>query len=193
MLRLGITGGIGSGKSVVCSIFNTLGVPVYNADTRAKFLVNSVASLQSDIKKFFGPKSFEDGVYNRKYISALVFGNTEKRLQLNRIIHPYVLNDWDEFCEQNKDRSYIVKEAAIMLETDSKKSIDRIVLVYSPLELRIERIMKRDDLDRETILKRMEAQMPEEEKLELADEVIYNDSKHSLIEQVLKIHKRLNA
>lgn len=191
MLRLGITGGIGSGKSTVCQIFESLGVPVYNADARAKYLVANNMDLQAELTAAFGEQTFINGEYNRTYIAGIVFADKFQLEKLNRIIHPYVLADWDKFCLQFAQLPYVVKEAAIMLETDSKNSVDKIALVYAPLALRLERVIKRDGSDPELVKARMAMQMPEEEKLALADYVIKNDNEHSLIEQVLNLHKQL--
>lgn len=190
MLKVGITGGIGSGKSTVCAIFEKLGIPVYYADTRAKALVNSHAELQSKITAAFGENSFNKGAYNRAFIASIVFADRTKLDLLNDIIHPYVFNDWLEFCHLHQNAPYVIKEAAIMLETESKKTVDFVVLVHAPLELRIERIMHRDASSRAEIEARIKAQMPESEKLKLANAVIYNDQKSSLIEQVLILHQR---
>lgn len=189
MLKLGITGGIGSGKSLVCSIFHQLGVPVYNADERAKFIINFDDELKNKIIQNFGEFSYVNGVYNRKYISDIVFENKHRLQVLNDIIHPVVFNDWKVFCNQHQNEKYIIKEAAIMLETESKNTVDKIVLVYSPLQLRIERTMKRDNSNEEEVLKKINNQMPEEEKLQLVDYVIFNDGNTSLIEQVMELHK----
>lgn len=191
MLRLGVTGGIGSGKSTVCQIFESLGVPVYNADARAKFLVGNDKALQAELSSAFGEQTFINGEYNRTYIAGIVFADKFQLEKLNAIIHPHVLADWDAFCSHYTNLSYVVKEAAIMLETDSKNSIDKVALVYAPQNLRIERVMTRDGVDRAVVEARMAMQMPEEEKLKLADFIIYNDADHSLIEQVLHLHQQL--
>lgn len=191
MLRLGVTGGIGSGKSTVCQIFESLGVPVYNADARAKFLVGNDKALQTELSSVFGEQTFINGEYNRTYIAGIVFADKFQLEKLNAIIHPHVLADWDAFCSQYAHLSYVVKEAAIMLETDSKNSIDKVALVYAPQNLRIERVMTRDGVDKAVVEARIAMQMPEEEKLKLADFVIYNDAEHSLIEQVLHLHQQL--
>ena len=191
MLRLGVTGGIGSGKSTVCQIFETLGVPVYNADARAKYLVAHDLHLQADLISAFGDQTFINGEYNRAYIAGIVFADKFQLEKLNAIIHPHVLADWDAFCSQYTHLPYVVKEAAIMLETDSKNSIDKVALVYAPQNIRIERVMSRDGVDRALVEARMAMQMPEEEKLKLADFVIYNDQQHSLLEQVIALHRQL--
>ncbi len=188
MLRLGITGGIGSGKTSVCRIFETLGVPVYYADVRAKQLVEQEAALKDELIKCFGAETFQNGKYNRPYIAGIVFSDKNRLEQLNSIIHPYVLKDWEKFCSEHKDSVYVVKEAAIMLETQSRDSVDRIYLVYAPADLRIIRVMKRDGSQAADIKARMDAQMPEEEKMAMADGVILNDGKNSLIDQVRKLH-----
>jgi dephospho-CoA kinase len=189
MIRLGITGGIGSGKSTVCNMFAYLGVPVYNADERAKWLVNHHAGLRSDIIAAFGAEAFAGGEYNRSYIAGIVFSDKSKLEKLNSIIHPVVLNDWAEFCKEHSQQTYVIKEAAIMLEAGGRASLDKIILVYCPKELRIQRLMERDRLTREEIELRINSQMPEEEKMKLVDHVIYNDQEHSLLEQVQNLHQ----
>jgi len=191
MLRLGITGGIGSGKTTVCRLFEHLAVPVYNADSRAKYLVEHVQDLKSELLSAFGPETFLNGLYNRSYIAGIVFADPVKLKLLNGIIHPYVLKDWAQFCFEHRNEAYVIKEAAIMLESDGRQSVDRIALVYAPFEMRMERLLNRDASDPEAIRARMKAQMPEEDKMKLADDIIYNDGRHSLIWQVLDLHKRM--
>ena len=191
MLRLGITGGIGSGKTLVCSIFQQLDVPVYNADTRAKWLINNHKELKTKLINQFGEATFKDGLYNTAHISAIVFGNPTQLSILNAIIHPTVFEDWKQFCETHKSAPLVIKEAAIMLETDSKFTVDKIALVYAPLAIRMQRVMQRDQISEADLLKKINAQMAEEEKLKLADYVIVNDGEQSLVEQVLKLHQQL--
>ena len=190
MLRVGITGGIGSGKTTVCSIFEKLGIPVYYADSRAKELVNTNSELQNKISNAFGQNSFIEGAYNRAFIASIVFSDKKKLELLNSIIHPFVLNDWEVFCQLHKQSPYVIKEAAIMLETESKNSVDHILLVHAPLETRIKRIQERDKVSENEIKARIESQMPDEEKIKMADSIIYNDQTHSLIEQVLDLHQK---
>lgn len=191
MIKLGITGGIGSGKTTVCKHFAQLGIPVYNADERAKYLVNHQKDLQKEIIFHFGEDSFINGEYNKAYISNIVFKDSQKLKILNHIIHPYVFNDWESFCLLHQTSPYVIKEAAIMLETDSKNTVDRIVLVYAPVELRIKRVMARDGVEENLVLNRIKQQMPDEEKIKLVDFIIYNDDEHSLESQVLNIHQIL--
>lgn len=190
MLRVGITGGIGSGKTTVCSIFEKLGVPVYYADSRANSLVNTNSELQNKISNAFGQNSFIEGAYNRAFIASIVFSDKQKLELLNSIIHPFVLNDWEAFCQKHNESPYLIKEAAIMLETESKNSVDHIVLVHAPLETRIHRIQERDKVTENEIKARIESQMPEDEKMKMADSIIFNDQEHSLIEQVLNLHQK---
>jgi len=190
MLRVGITGGIGSGKTTVCSIFEKLGVPVYYADSRAKSLVNTNSELQNKISNAFGQNSFIEGAYNRAFIVSIVFSDKQKLELLNSIIHPFVLNDWEDFCQKHNESPYLIKEAAIMLETESKNSVDHIVLVHAPLETRIHRIQERDKVTENEVKARIESQMPEDEKMKMADSIIFNDQEHSLIEQVLNLHQK---
>lgn len=191
MLRLGVTGGIGSGKTTVCRIFEQLGVPVYYADKRAADLVEQNLQLREDIIHYFGSKAFNNGHYNRPYIASVVFSDKVKLDLLNSLIHPYVFSDWEAFCRQHAGKPYVVKEAAIMLETESRKTVDKVVLVYAPEELRIQRTMERDHTNKEAVLARIKSQMPEEDKLKLADAVIYNNGERPLIPQVLELHRQI--
>lgn len=191
MLKLGITGGIGSGKSTVCRIFEHLGVPVYNADSRARELIAENLQLRAELIRHFGNEAFANGTYNTAYMAGLVFHDRSKLALLNSIVHPYVFKDWEDFCSQHAESPYVVKEAAIMLETESRKTVDKVVLVFAPEELRIQRSMRRDGSSREKVLARMASQMPEAEKLKLADRVIYNDGSKALIPQVLELHRAL--
>ncbi|MDI1234812.1 MAG: dephospho-CoA kinase [bacterium] len=191
MLRLGITGGIGSGKTLVCSIFQHLGVPVYNADTRAKWLINNHSELKSKLIKQFGEATFKEGLYNTAHISAIVFGNPSQLALLNDIIHPIVFEDWKQFCNAHNTAPLVIKEAAIMLETDSKFTVDKIALVYAPLAMRMQRVIVRDGLSEMDLMKKIKSQMPEEDKLKLVDFVIINDGEESLIEQVKGLYKEL--
>ena len=191
MIRLGITGGIGSGKTLVCSIFQQLGVPIYNADARAKWLINNHPDLKSKLTQQFGEATFKDGLYNTAHISSIVFGNPTQLALLNAIIHPTVFEDWKQFCETQKSAPLVIKEAAIILETDSKYTVDKIALVYTPKAVRMQRVMQRDQISEADLLKKINAQMAEEEKLKLADYVIVNDGEQSLVEQVIKLHQQL--
>lgn len=188
MLRIGITGGIGSGKTTVCAIFSTLGIPIYNSDERAKKIMVENQSVVNKLKAQFGSTIyFEDGSINRVLLSQIVFNDKEQLTKLNEIVHPAVFEDMIKWYAQNQNHKYVLQEAAIMYESGSYKMLDKTILVYADQEIRIERVMKRDKVDRIAVLARMDKQMPESEKLKLADFLIYNNGE-SLIDQVMKLH-----
>lgn len=195
MLKVGITGGIGSGKTTVCKLFEQLGVPVYYADERAKYLMQHEHYLIDLIKQNFGAEVYDNGgVLNRRLLAEKVFNNTEKLALLNSLVHPAVFRDTERFVEQQqiKNLPYAMKEAALLVETGSYKTLDKLIVVTAPLDLRIQRISERDGASREDILARMRNQLPEEEKLKLADYIITNDKDtEHLKKQVLNIHEQL--
>lgn len=191
-MQIGITGGIGSGKSLVSRIFQCLGIPVYDADSHAKELMTTDGILISNIKKEFGELSFNrDGSLNRKYLSSAVFNDSVKLGKLNSLIHPRVAEDYKRWLEQHEGYSYTIKEAAIMFEANSDKVLDKTIVVSAPEDLRIERVLKRDShRNVDQIRKIIENQMPEQEKLKRADFILINDEKKLLIPQVLELHSR---
>lgn len=192
MLKIGITGGIGSGKSTVCQIFELLGVPVYYADDRAKFLMQHDPVLQAALKKHFGDKVYqEDGELDRAYLSSLVFGDTEKVALLNSLVHPAVAADSEVWLQGHQHLPYALKEAALLFESGSYRQLDAIISVTAPLELRIERVIKRDSSTREAVLARIAHQWPQDKKDALADYLIVNDGTHLLIPQILHVHREL--
>ncbi len=190
-MQIGITGGIGSGKSTVCKIFEVLGIPVYYADDRAKWLMNNDANLIEGVKSVFGDEAYQAGTLNRPFIASIVFNDKSKLAKLNALVHPAVFQDGIAWNEANADAPYTLKEAAILFESGSYLTVNKVITVFAPKEIRIQRVLTRDDTTREAIEARMDKQMPEKEKIERSDFVIYNDDKHSLIEQVLNIHKIL--
>lgn len=189
-LKIGITGGIGVGKSVVTKIFKILGIPTYDADREAKdIMVKNDAVRQSLMQTFGKEVYFEDGSLNREWLGKRVFGDAEELKKLNAIVHPAVIKDGEDWAAAQTS-IYSVKEAALLFESGSYKALDFTILVVSPLELRIERVMQRDKVDREEVLGRINKQMPEEEKEKLSDCIVYNDDEHSLIEQVMELHQK---
>lgn len=195
MQKIGITGSIGSGKSIVCKIFEQLGVPIYNADERAKLLMISNAEIINKVKFLFGHESYsETGELNRKHLSDIAFNNKDLLTQLNQIVHPIVFKDFDNWLlkKEQLNINYIIKEAALMFETDSYKKLDKFIVVTAPMELRISRTMQRDSILKEQVLSRMNNQLSQEEKLAKADYEIINDEQTSLIEQVFSLHQLLN-
>ncbi len=192
MLKVGITGGIGSGKTTVCQIFATLGIPIYYADTRAKELMISDSDVIHQIKELFGASAYdENGLFNRKHIAEKAFTNKDLLQQLNAIVHPAVFQDTLVWYQTHHEKPYSLYEAAIMFESGSYKLLDKVITVFAPIEDRIERTMKRDNITRKEVLERIDKQLSEEEKIKRADFVIYNDHSQPLIEQVLTIHQQL--
>jgi dephospho-CoA kinase len=190
-LQIGITGGIGSGKSTVYQIFSALGVPVYDADSRAKSLMTTDGILMSQIKKEFGVLSFRaDGSVDREYLAQAVFNDQEKLEKLNGLIHPRVAEDYNAWMGK-QENEYVLKEAALLFETGSYRVLDKIIVVHAPKELRINRVLKRDShRTREQVQHIMQNQLSDEEKIKRADFVIMNDESALVIPQVLKLHEQ---
>lgn len=190
--QVGITGGIGSGKSVICKIFTCLGVPVYDADSRAKSIMTTDGILIAQIKKEFGDLAYlPDGSLDREYLSRVIFENQEKRTLLNQMVHPRVAADTDRWLDQNREASYVVRESALLIESGAYLRVDKVLLVTAPEELRIKRVLARDPLRlREEVVKIMATQLPEEEKKKVADVVVYNDETQLLVPQILHLHNQ---
>ena len=187
MKIIGLTGGIGSGKSTVLELFKILGVKTYSADESAKKLVNTDPYLINLIKSSFGENIYDKGQLNSKKLSDIVFENKEKLKLLNSIIHPAVAKDFKLFLNSNNE-DYIVKEAAIIFETKSENNYDKIILIQSPLEIRIERVINRDNISREEVMKRINNQLDENLIIDKCDYVISNENKEDLKDKVLSIH-----
>lgn len=190
MLKVGITGGIGSGKSIVSRVFEVLGIPVYYADTEAKRLMNSDEQLIRQLVLHFGPGAYDNGVLNRKYLAAQVFGNTEKLELLNSIVHPVTIADAERWM-QEQSTPYAIKEAALIFESGSQEHLDIVIGVYAPEPLRIQRVMHRDNVSREEVKARMSKQINETIKMRLCDYVITNDDQQLVLPQVEQLHKVL--
>lgn len=194
MLRVGITGGIGSGKTTACKLFEKLGVPVYYADNRAKELMVDNKQLRNLIIQNFGTQSYaEDGSLNRLYLSSVVFSDEKKLELLNALVHPVVAADsesWNTILER-KNFVYSLREAALLVETGSYKLLDKLIVVTAPEQERIKRVMLRDGGLEQQVKNRINAQMPDSEKLKLADFIIENTELISLAQQVKNIHERI--
>ena len=189
MLIVGLTGGIGSGKSLVAEIFSKLGIPVYSADDRAKKLMHS-PEVSQKIIEVFGESAYTDGKLNRPYLAKQVFSDKEKLDKLNSIVHPAVRLDHEEWLvEQNAP--YTIREAAILFESASYQDCDKIITVNAPEEIRIDRVMKRDGISADEVRSRMKNQITDEERSSRSNYVIYNDGKKMLLPQVIEIHKAL--
>lgn len=191
-LQIGITGGIGSGKSLVTRIFSLLGVPVYDADSRAKSIMTTDGILVSQIKKEFGVLSFRsDGSVNREYLADHVFSNPDKLKVLNNLVHPRVAEDFKRWVN-GQQSAYVIKETALLFETGSGNQLDKIIVVSAPEPLRISRVLQRDAHRTEQQVKDiMRNQLSEEEKLSRADYILVNDEQKLLIPQVLELHQQL--
>ena len=192
MLRIGLTGGIGSGKTTVAKIFETLGIPVYYADEAAKKMMNTDASLKEAIIKHFGGQAYSNGEIDRKYIASLVFSDPAKLKQLNALIHPATIRDAEAWMKKQK-APYIIKEAALLFESGANKSVDQVIGVYAPLPVRIKRVMKRDGVTEEDVTKRISRQMNEAEKMKQCHFVITNNEEQLLLPQVLDLHKKFST
>ena len=190
MMKVGLTGGIGSGKTTVAQVFSHLGVSVYSSDERAKSIMISDSELMLQIKAAFGSEAYINGSLNRTYIAAKVFSNQSELNKLNTIVHPALKRDFDLWCTQQKG-VYIVKEAAILFESKAHIGLDKVVLVTAPEELKISRVLNRDSSTRKEVLSRMDKQWSDVEKRVLSDFEIQNDEQHSVLNQVLAIHKSL--
>ena len=190
MIKIGLTGGIGTGKSVVAGIFLSLGVPVFNADQEAK-KAYSDAGVLNEIKDLFGDKVFDDQSINFVRLSNLIFSDKNALRKLNNIIHPFVIGKFERWVEENDTAPYVIMESAILYETSYEVIFDKMIAVTAPKELCITRVMKRDGIDRDMVLKRMSNQFPNEIKLERSDYSIQNDDNELLIPQVLEIHNYL--
>jgi dephospho-CoA kinase len=190
MLKIGLTGGIGSGKTTVAHIFEVLGIPVYYADDAAKRLMNEDENLKQQIITNFGEESYTDGKLNRYHLSTVVFSDVEKTKLINSIIHPSTIADANEWM-QKQTTAYAVKEAALIFEANAERHLDLIIGVQTPLALRIKRVMQRDNITEEAVLARIEKQMNDEEKLGRCDFIISNNEQDLLIPQVVALNKKL--
>ena len=192
MYRVGLTGGIGSGKSTIAAIFEVLGIPVSNADKDAKRVMNEDPELRAGIIQHFGTEAYAGGALNRKYLAAQVFTDPARLELLNSLVHPATIRDGQKWMRGLDDKyPYAIREAAIIFETSAAAHLDFIIGVYAPATLRIHRTMQRDKITREEVLQRMENQIDEEIKMRLCDAVIKNDDQSAVLPQVLELHKRL--
>jgi len=196
MLRIGITGGIGSGKTTVAKIFEVLGVPVYYADDAAKKLMNEDEALQQKIIAAFGADIFEDKKLNRARLASIIFNDPEKLSLLNSIVHPATIADAEKWMKQfskagSKKTAFAIKEAALIFESGAQNKLDYVIGVHAPYKLRLQRAMLRDNLTKDEVESRMEKQMDETKKMNLCNFIITNDEVQLLIPQVVELHKKL--
>lgn len=189
MLKIGITGGIGSGKTFICKMFEELGVPVYYADERAKYLMNHQEEVIEAIKSAFGENAYQNGMLNRPVLAENVFSNKENLQKLNNIVHPAVFKDTQQWVAQHQDAPFILKEAALLFETGTYNQFDKNILITAPADVRIVRVMERDKVSKEQVEARMKNQLSDAEKMELADFIINNDGNTEVNKVVQKLHE----
>lgn len=186
-IKLGITGGIGSGKSLVCRLLESMGIPVYISDVEARRLTAADPFIHKGLVALLGKKVYADGVLNKPLLASCLFGNPEQAKRVNGIIHPRVKEDFRRWAQAHAAFPVIAIESAILIESGFAGEVDVIVLIYAPVEIRIERAVKRDSTSREWIEKRVRSQMSDEEKREEADFILVNDGETPLIPQVLEL------
>lgn len=194
MLKIGITGNIGSGKTTICKLFELLKTPVFYADFHAKKVMMEDPVLAEAIRNDFGAEAyFEDGSLNRKYISNIVFNNDAELKKLNALVHPAVFRAFDTWAEQHQHNFYVLKEAALLFESGSNQQCDQTIVVAAALDARVKRVVQRDQLTEEEVLRREKKQIPQEEKEAKANFIIHNDAQNMVVPQVLQIHQQLLA
>ncbi len=190
MKIIGVTGGIGSGKSMVCDVFATLGIPVFEADEQAKKIYEDYPQLLDTLRDLFGDAIMHNGHLNKPALAKIVFNNEAELLKLNALVHPLVKDQFHQWIRQ-QNAPYIIREAAILIESGAYAGCDRIILVTAPADLRIKRVMKRSGLSAEEISARISKQMNDEEKSKYADYIIQNDDTQLIVPKVLMIHNEL--
>lgn len=193
MITIGITGGIGSGKSVVSEIFRLHGIPLYNADREAKKLNDSSSYIREQLTRQFGEDIYRDGLLDRKKLAAIIFQDSHQLSFVNSIIHPELAKHFAGWCQQRANYPMVVLDAALLIEAGFHQFVDKVIMVQAPKALRIARVMQRDGMGVDEVEARMKSQLPEEEKMKYADFVICNDNKHSLIHQVSEVVKRVGV
>lgn len=192
MIKLGVTGGIGSGKSVVCEALRLHNIPVYDADLEAKSLNDTSPVIREKLIEAFGAELYKNDKLDRKKLAQLIFNDEKNLRQVNSIIHPELAKHFEKWTDGRMEHSIVAIDAAVLFEAGFQQFVDKTITVFSPIETRIERVVKRDNLTREHILSRINSQMSDEEKIKLSDFVIINDNKHSILEQVSTILKTIS-
>ncbi|AYD46634.1 dephospho-CoA kinase [Arachidicoccus soli] len=187
MLKIGLTGGIGSGKSTVAKIFNTLGIPTFDADAAAKNIMENDAKVKAQLINAFGKEIFAQNLLNKKYLAEIVFKDAAKLKLLNNITHPATIEAAKNWIDE-QSTPYVIKEAALLFEAKSAGDLDFIIGVQSPIQLRIQRAMRRSNISEEAVMQRIEKQMDNDEKMQLCDFVILNDEQQALLPQVLTLN-----
>ena len=189
---VGITGGIGSGKTTVSKVFKALGIAVYNSDLKSKSILTSNKSLKQELVSCFGEEIYNSEGINRKYFASIIFSDKELLNKSNKIIHPYVKRDFKEWVSKQKS-AYVIKESAILFETGIYKQLDKIILVKAPKKQRIQRVLKRDSTSKSEVLNRISNQWSDNKKKELSDFIINNEESKMILDQVLSIHNIIES
>lgn len=192
-IRVGVTGGIGSGKTLVCKVLETLGYPVFYSDIVAKTITDTVPLVIAQVKKLFGDGIYYNGMLNRKKVAELVFTNNDLLAGLNSIVHPAVARAFEQWCLQNTNSQLVFKEAAILFETGAYLELHKTILITAPEDIRIKRVIERDGVTESEVRARMASQMPDEEKKRLADFIIDNSSNQLLLPQIINIVQILTS
>ena len=192
MIVVGLTGGIGSGKSTIAEMFRELGVPVYNSDERAKLLMNTSKKIKKQLVELLGKKAFLDDKLNKAFIAKKVFNDANLLEQLNHIVHPVVRKDFIKWMKK-QNAAYVIQETALLFENNTQDLYDIVILITAPKELRIERVLSRDETSKDQIMARMNNQLDDEVKVELANLVIENIDLKSTALKVLKVHEAILA
>lgn len=193
MIKVGLTGGIGSGKTTVCSVFKQLGIPVYHADIQARLLSDTDTDIKTALTDLFGKNIYTQSGLDRKRLSGIIFFNSDLLQKVNAIIHPKVKEHFNHWMNEHTDMKYIIHEAAILFESGLNTFFNKIITVAAPEDIRIKRIMKREGVTEDYVRNIMKNQWPERRKKNLSDYVIVNDQKKLILPQILKIHHELTA
>lgn len=193
MIKVGITGGIGSGKSMVCKLFGALGVPIYNSDLAARIITDTNNEVKKEIEAVFGEEIYENEILNRDKFASIIFKHKEQLELANAIIHPRVSAHFQEWQKKHAHCKYIIQESAIIFESKLDAYLDKVIVIYAPEDIRIKRIIKRNTFSHEKIIGIMKNQLSDTEKKEMADDIIINDNNHFIIKQVFDIHQKLMA
>lgn len=191
MIRIGITGGIGSGKSIVSEIFHLQGVPLYNADQEAKKLNDFSSHIREQLTLQIGNDLYIDGKLDRKKLASIIFHDSRKLAIVNSIIHPELARHFTEWCQQREHYQMVILDAALLIEAGFYRLVDKVIMVQAPRELRIARVMQRDRSTRDEVEARINSQLPEEEKIKYAGYVICNDNRHSLLKQASELIRKI--
>ncbi len=191
MKKIGITGGIGSGKTTVCNIFRILGIPVFDSDLEARNIINSDLKVKNELMACFGRDIYSENGLHREKMAAIIFNNKAALKKMNSIVHPAVRSYFSEWCIKNNNKPYVLQEAAILFESGGYKQMDKIITIYAPVEERIKRVVERSNTSFDEVSRRIKNQLSDEEKIKKSDFVINNYSSNLVIPQVLNIHKQL--